>query len=685
MAEVPQLKYKELILNMLVGKKNTVFSPELLTIDDMENISSKVVNFKKKYNNIMNENVFDDLEIFQGNSSDKNNSIFDKIDNTKTFLGKNKLKLSIINPLSDISQLNARQSLIKSIYEDENTYKKLCDYLDEICKLEKSILWFWKDKSSETQYLLDSLYFKSSLLSKFNTSETVLQFYNYLKLIISPLYGVLSPVLIMIMPFLYLKFFTNVNISFKVYFRLMKVSFFSFNPLNPLRPNRNSGKMSQIISTIASVFFYLQGVLNSIELSKNTNTLINSVHNILNDVSKFVNLSMKITSVFKPEYIPNESNVEFSLPNSFPKLEDKLFETEPYFSSNKGKILVLFKDIMDDKNKFLPYLNYLSNLDATVSVVKLLKKNKEHYSFTKFIKSKRPLPILNISDVWNPALDTTKDLVKNSINIGGLEANNVVITGPNAGGKSTFIKAVTLSIILSQTLTISPSKSLKMTPFSVINTYLNIPDHKGKDSLFESEMYRAKNHIDKLNNLSKREYSFVVMDEIFSSTNPEEGMSGGFAIGEKLGSFKNSISFITTHFSYLTKLSEKGNFRSFKLPIKRNDKNEIVYPYKLKEGVSDQYIALELLKNKGFDDKLVERAIQVRQDVVFNKLDKKKLTKNFIKKRKKPRSDTKEVLRKELAINIVSDELKEIGKNPDDQEKNSKISNKNTVSVDVNS
>ena len=75
MEEAQQLKYKEYVLNVLGKKNNSVFSPELLTIDDMEKISSKIVDYKKKYNDIMNENVFDDLEIFQGNGSDKNKYI----------------------------------------------------------------------------------------------------------------------------------------------------------------------------------------------------------------------------------------------------------------------------------------------------------------------------------------------------------------------------------------------------------------------------------------------------------------------------------------------------------------------------------------------------------------------------------------------------------------------------------
>ena len=56
------------------------------------------------------------------------------------------------------------------------------------------------------------------------------------------------------------------------------------------------------------------------------------------------------------------------------------------------------------------------------------------------------------------------------------------------------------------------------------------------------------------------------------------------------------IALITTHFSYLTKLETSGKYKNYKIPIKRNELNEIVYPYKLQEGASDQHIALELQK-----------------------------------------------------------------------------------------
>ena len=95
-------------------------------------------------------------------------------------------------------------------------------------------------------------------------------------------------------------------------------------------------------------------------------------------------------------------------------------------------------------------------------------------------------------------------------------------------------------------------------------------------------MHRARDHIRKLNEIPKHKFSFIVMDEIFNSTNPQEGISGAYAIAEKLAKFNNSMSIITTHFSYLTNLENNDSFKNYKIPIKRDNENNIQYPYKLK-------------------------------------------------------------------------------------------------------
>ena len=111
------------------------------------------------------------------------------------------------------------------------------------------------------------------------------------------------------------------------------------------------------------------------------------------------------------------------------------------------------------------------------------------------------------------------------------------------------------------------------------------------------------------------------MDEIFNSTNPEEGISGAYAIGEKLASYNNSVSIITTHFSYLTKLENDKQFKNYKIPIKRDADENIVYPYKITPGISNQYIALELLRNKGFNNDLVDNAENICKNLSLNNVE----------------------------------------------------------------
>jgi DNA mismatch repair ATPase MutS len=139
-------------------------------------------------------------------------------------------------------------------------------------------------------------------------------------------------------------------------------------------------------------------------------------------------------------------------------------------------------------------------------------------------------------------------------------------------------------------------------------------------------MFRSKEYIDKIKNLDSNKFSFIVLDEIFSSTNYVEGFSGAYAILKKISSFPNTLSITTTHYSDLEILEKDtgGKIMNYKFDVDYNENNEIIFNYKLKRGISKQYIALELLKKNGFDEDVIEEAIKMSKKIKNKKLINKK-------------------------------------------------------------
>jgi len=236
---------------------------------------------------------------------------------------------------------------------------------------------------------------------------------------------------------------------------------------------------------------------------------------------------------------------------------------------------------------------------------------------------------------------------------GSDKPNNILITGPNASGKSTFIKSVVLGVLMAQTISIAPTSEMELTPFKLLNTYLNIPDVKGRESLFEAEMYRARDHINMVYKLSHddKEFSLVVMDEIFNSTNYEEGVAGAYIIGKELGKIKNSLTLITTHFNYLTKLSKTNNYINYKFEVEKvND--QIIKSYKMSEGISKQYLALDMLEKNGYNSDMIHEARTIFQELVESH---NLVESHDIKKPEKEEAEEK----KEVEVNEKIEEVNE--------------------------
>jgi DNA mismatch repair ATPase MutS len=105
----------------------------------------------------------------------------------------------------------------------------------------------------------------------------------------------------------------------------------------------------------------------------------------------------------------------------------------------------------------------------------------------------------------------------------------------------------------------------------------------------------------------KGDFSFNIMDEIFVSTNYQEGMSGAYAIIKKMCNLNKCLNIITTHFDVLAGMDEvKVDKQYFDIEIDEND--NIISDYKIKSGVSKKHLALKLLKKKGFDASIIADA-----------------------------------------------------------------------------
>ncbi len=229
-----------------------------------------------------------------------------------------------------------------------------------------------------------------------------------------------------------------------------------------------------------------------------------------------------------------------------------------------------------------------------------------------FLEPTVTAPQVTFSRIWHPCLDR-KTSVPNTSSI----ISHRIITGPNAGGKSTYIKNVAVLILLAQTLTVGNAHQVQLTPFSMLHSYIHLVDQKGSASLFEVEMNRCHDFIDKVSQLQDSGYIFAIFDELFTSTNFYEGISGAYAICLEMAKYPNLLTLMTTHYSQLTELSARtGNkFQNFKVSVQKTDQGEIQFDYKIKRGISNQFIALDLLKLKGFNSEIIANANQYLNEI----------------------------------------------------------------------
>jgi len=253
------------------------------------------------------------------------------------------------------------------------------------------------------------------------------------------------------------------------------------------------------------------------------------------------------------------------------------------------------KMIIRYNNDFHSLYKAIGEIDLALCVLSF-RKSLPIFSLPEFHKQNT----IEFEEIFHPLISSP---VRNT----GTLTNDSLITGSNASGKSTFIKALAVNGILAQTIYSSTAKKFK-TRFSMIVTSMAIRDDiLAGESYFIVEIKSLKRILD----LIQKYPCTCYIDEILRGTNTTERIASSVAVLEHLH-LQDCLCVVASHDIELTNiLAVKYDNYHF---CEQITDDEITFDYKLKQGVSETRNAIKLLNLMGFNSEIVKRAEELSSE-----------------------------------------------------------------------
>ncbi|HLJ31477.1 MAG TPA: hypothetical protein VKU36_03515 [Candidatus Babeliales bacterium] len=561
---------------------------------------------------IIDNSCIDKLEIVGGGENSQQH-VFGKIfnDSINTAIGQAHTALTLCNPITDIATLHNRQSAINLLATNTDYSHKIDSILKKISTLEIKSLSPWVSKNLVKQEKLNESYF-NKWMSKANTYtvplEATARKYPLMLGGALNLFGLPGTI-----GFTIHKIAQQDNTGYWQTTKLITNSLIEGikNPEIPTGLKIGIGAYIGVIEGLA-----LFGAYTTYINLKAYAELHNHLQDLLIATGTHIKELRKLSSLISNneellQYLPalqplanlNDTQKNSANVNKLLAMFDtRTFKGNASFWSVTGRVLAAYELMKQVKEELTPAFAAAGELDMYIALAKVYNSRADkntRYSMVNFIQ-KSDTPIIDAQNFWNPFINPDV-VVTNTL---ALETScpNSILTGPNTGGKSTIIKAVMLNILMAQTFGIAPSENLTITPFMKLNCFMNISDDIATGaSLFKSEVMRAKKLLDLVQSLKAQEFGFVIIDEIFTGTSPQEGEAAALRFAKHMGSYSNNISIIATHYPKMVDLEEETNglYRNHHIEILRNEDGSLNRTFKLKNGPTFFNVAFDILEEEG--------------------------------------------------------------------------------------
>jgi hypothetical protein len=551
----------------------------------------------------LEEHTINDLELLP---LDPTASLYKYVFNPETIFGEKTIRLWSKYYTPDTTFLKESQTLLKN---------KLKSSGEVSAERQAQVHAVWQEIQSETGFHEKFSFIEWEKLHFLNHNAKFLQCLSMYNMA-APLFSLMMPIFFLILPLLIIKL-RGLPITIEKYIELLK-TVFKKHQIGQIFDLSNAS-FEKIMYVLASGVFYIIQIYQNIMSCRKFYKNMTKIHEQLFLVRDYLDSTIKNMDVLSAQCAGLKSYEPFLVNMAHHRqICDYVLKDFNQVTPNQIKItkvgqightMKCFYQLYKN-TQFHETLQYTFGLNGYLDNLNGMRKNisLKHMNTCQFKQNKAT----KFTNAYFPSLVNEKP-VKNTYKID----KHLIITGPNAAGKTTLLKATIFNIIISQQVGYGFYKKANVVPYDMIHCYINIPDTSARDSLFQAEAKRCKDILTKIDQEQDQDQAsevaqprkhlrhFCVFDELYSGTNPYEAISSAYAYLKYLNKYDNVHFVLTTHFLDLCRRLEKErDIHNYHMNIETAN-DDFKYTYKLKKGISYIKGGIKVLKDLEYPTEIV--------------------------------------------------------------------------------
>jgi DNA mismatch repair protein MutS len=515
------------------------------------------------------------LELFNlARASHQGKSFYQSINYTRNPLGARMLKHWILSPLLDLKAIQTRQNHIQNYIQNPVQIEQTRDLLAQIADIERLLARLSSNVGGPRDMLLVSKSFE------------------YIAEIL--------------------------NVDQAKYTQAAKKSLLKLEPLRQelkkaLQENvpilaRDGGFVAQgYRQDIDELLNLSQGgkdYLLELQSQEQSRTGINSLKVKYNKVFGYY---IEISNAYKNQALPENYIKKQTLANAERYITPELKEFEEKILSSEAELLNLEQIVFEElRQAIIAEAEQIYTISKTIAYIDCIQAGAKlalDWNYTKpTIITK---PNLYIKDGRHPVLEQLiTEYTANDCKLTAPDHSLMLITGPNMGGKSTYIRQVALIVLLAQIGYYVPATEAEIGIVDRIFTRVGASDNMAEgQSTFMVEMLEVANI---LHNATKS--SLIILDEVGRGTSTYDGMSIAKALIEHIHNTIQARTIFATHYHELLSLeNELEGVINYQVIIQESD-GDILFLHRITQGGADKSYGIAIAKLAGFPIDVLELA-----------------------------------------------------------------------------